>query len=482
MDSLEEKVENQVHFWSLLGPFLMLFSIGVLLFKASIHWYFPLSLLVGIPLCVKWKMKGMVGALACLFFLSCFAYSSIDWEERYWHVGMALAMAFSFIVLTLSLEEVQGLLQKLQTESQSRLDNFLRLDEKWQFAEKEWVAEKGEGAAQVAALNQQIEKLGEEKQTFYKLAQLAKDELLQMRSQYDLLRQELIYKKQEVANLYERLDETDRTLQGFVDSNAEKQIEDLTHQLACLQAEQQEAKAFSSLKQEECGRLQEEKAHLEKALERYEKERDELSRKYRQECLFLEQEIQSKQEGYQSILGAFKGTQKELEAKAEKFNLLQKECEHIQRQLNEQQLLVCKREEQLHQLEKLRLTLEQNLEGCQAELVAMKEKLPYAPGNTRGMEAMYIQLRQQFEEKSDLLDATRRELFKAQEEILKWQKENEEEHRFAFSECEQEWQAHLLAWGQKYACMEEEVQKEMDQLSELVRFLLGQSSKQGESG
>ena len=70
MDVAGKKVEYQVQFWSLLGPFFVLLSVAVLIFKVSPHWYFPVSALIGIPLCLKWKMKGLAGALGCLFLLA----------------------------------------------------------------------------------------------------------------------------------------------------------------------------------------------------------------------------------------------------------------------------------------------------------------------------------------------------------------------------------------------------------------------------
>jgi hypothetical protein len=178
---LENKVENQVHFWSLLGPFLILSSITVLLFKLSTHWYFPLSALIGIPLCIKWKAKGMVAALSLLFFMSIISYQQLALEDRYWHVGMSLAMAFSFIIFTLSLEESQEVIRNLQVESQSRLENCLRLDEKLTDLENVWTQERESLRAQIQMLTQASTKYQDEKQIFYKLAQLSKDELLQVR-------------------------------------------------------------------------------------------------------------------------------------------------------------------------------------------------------------------------------------------------------------------------------------------------------------
>ena len=59
----EGKLKAKSNFGLSWGHFLFLLSIAVLLFKVSIHWYFPVSAIIGIPLCVKWKMKGMAVAL-----------------------------------------------------------------------------------------------------------------------------------------------------------------------------------------------------------------------------------------------------------------------------------------------------------------------------------------------------------------------------------------------------------------------------------
>jgi len=222
VDIAGRKVESQVQFWSVLGPFFVLLSIAVLLFKASPHWYFPFSALIGIPLCVKWKMKGMAATLCSLFLLAGISYPQLELDERYWHVGLSLAMAFSFIVLTLSLEEVEGLVEKLQLESQSRLDNVLLLDERWKSAELAWSLEKERWGREAAVLARDLTRVQEERQIFYKLAQLAKEELVQVKEEHARLVQDLLYKKEHIAQLHERLEEAEKTIQGFVDSASEK--------------------------------------------------------------------------------------------------------------------------------------------------------------------------------------------------------------------------------------------------------------------
>ncbi|MCE2982538.1 MAG: hypothetical protein LW832_03115 [Parachlamydia sp.] len=237
MNVLEKRVENQVHFWALIGPFLILLSIAVLLYKLSSHWYFPLSTLIGIPLCVKWKMKGMAAALATLFSFSFLGYQTLEVDERFWHVGMSLALAFSFIILTLSLEEVEGLIDKLQNESKSRLDNYLRLSEELKTAELEWTASKERLSIQMMALSRDLSAAQEEKELQHKLAVLSKDELLDLRSNHEKLIEHLHYKKIELVHLNEKLEQAELAVQSFVNSEPEKIITTLNQTIGELEEE-----------------------------------------------------------------------------------------------------------------------------------------------------------------------------------------------------------------------------------------------------
>ena len=125
----------------------------------------------------------------------------------------------------------------MQLESQSRLDNFLKIDEQWKMAESHWVVEKDKYQADLSALTQEVSKIKEEKQTLYKVAQLSKDELLQVRTQYEQLVQELFYKKQQMVQLKERLGEAEMALQELVNTDSEKQINRLKAEAAALERE-----------------------------------------------------------------------------------------------------------------------------------------------------------------------------------------------------------------------------------------------------
>ncbi|MDP1879674.1 MAG: hypothetical protein Q8K60_01880, partial [Parachlamydiaceae bacterium] len=369
----EKKIENQVQFWSLIGPFLVLLAITVLLFKVSTHWVYPIVGLIGIPLCVKWKLKGMAAALCCLTIFSAISFPSLAIDERYWHVGMALAIAFSFIILTLSLEEVQDLIDKLQNESQSRLENFMHLDTKLKETETTWFKDIEKFEVKIKSLSQALSKVEEDKQTFYKLAQLSKDELIQLRNQHELLLQDLFYKKQQISQLNERLEESEITVQNFVNSDSEKQIQELSDEVS---------KEFR------------EKERLKSQVDLISKE--------------MEVNQQKTEIKYQQLHEKHSILEEAFALKAAEINLKQDEIYSLK---------LCV-EDLEKKLDDIKFEL-QEIEKTVFENSSRLDLLPYATGNNRPIDSMYIQLREQFEEKSCILDQTRKELFCAQEELLK---------------------------------------------------------------
>lgn len=469
MNSLEKKIENQVQFWSLLGPFLILLSIAVLIFKISSHWYFPLSALIGIPLCVKGKLKGMAAALSCLFLFSAIAYQSLNLDERYWHVGMGLAMAFSFIILTLSIEEAQSLFNKFQIESQSRLDNFLLLDQKYNEAEKKWFLFKEKNYSEVQLLTEELKKTLSEKQTFYKIAQLAKDELLDIRKQHDLLLQELYYKKQQISQLNERLEDSEIMVQNFVNSQPEKEVERITSHLTQVQQEKETLKAQFSLAIEEG--------------QNYRFKYDQL--------LQDSDQLRGQENLLKAKLLASQLEIQELQTLLKNFNDEQLNC--LTKELDSQKIIIASQSDQLQLLSKSKVECEVALEEKEVVLQQKREelsriekclelsenrekKLPYAQGNTRRLEGMYIQLKEQFEEKNNVLAETRRDLFHAEERLQALYKEIEEEKTFGLSANEESLQTALLNLDKQYVELENEYKQEVENLNELIRFFIDSRS------
>ena len=512
MNVIGKRIESQVHFWSLLGPFLVLLSASVLIFKVSPHWYFPLSALVGIPLCVKWKMKGLAGALACLFAFATFSYSSLDLNERYWHVGLSLAVAFSFIVFTLSLEEVQALIGKLELESNSRLDNFLILDERLKTAEQEWSFEREKLQVEVKALALEAAKVLEEKQTFYKLAGLAKEELIQIRNAHEQLIEEYAYKKHLISQLKERLEENEITIQSFVDSDAEKRIEALTHQIELLEREKNLSTAKFHTMQNENESLQNfiqesniEKANLlnrnselqkiENALQMTLSKKDQQLIQLEKEKDIKEQDLLELEKVKTNLLNALQFSESEKNRLAFKEKELKDSISQIE-EFNRQ--IENKRMKELNELQsRFQLVIDefettnQALEAKQEEIKKLqnlleqfkreKEEKPLeAQASTSVNEgkamALYLQLREQFEEKNAILHATRQELFRANEMLLSIKKEQDEMQMSEPSDEECRLVQCMADLSKEYEQMQIDAQHEIKVLSEIISHLFHSKS------
>jgi hypothetical protein len=196
----------------------------------------------------------------------------------------------------------------------------------------------------------------------------------------------------------------------------------------------------------------------------------------------LEQEIKVLQERHQKTHDDYLGMRKELEARNEACTHFQERVGELNKQLTHHQTLLQDKIQQTGKLEDLKSELEHALIQTREQLEVTKqkfekfqryhEKLPYASGNTRRIESMYIQLKEQFHDKCTVLDATRRELFQANEKLLNWQKESEEEQLFEQSLNEKFLQKDFLELGQQYEQMQQQYEQEIDELIQLVQHLL----------
>lgn len=454
LETSEEHVERHVQFWTLIGPFLFLAAIGILLFKVSTHWYYPLSAVIGIPLCVKWKTKGMAAALACLFVLALLAFRHVNFGEQYWHVGMTLSMAFSLIVLTLSLEEVEGLLGNLKRESRSRLDNFLHLNESLKTAEQTWEAEKKELMTQLSILTQENSRISEEKLTFYKLARLAKEELTQLHQQHQNLLLELVYKKQQVAELNEKVEETELTIQDLLNSDNHSQIQLLTEQLALL------THRITAYEQE--------KERLHAAIVRAQDHcQNQRERNGQQRQLIQEQE-QGITHLRNRLVEAEERAQRSQQVEQEAISVISSQETAEQKLLDQAQALQCELNHTREQLEQSK----QRLQEIETEMERSPQIILSKPETeSRPFEAMYRQLQQQFEEKTCTLEKTRQELFIANEQLEALRISSEEHSLYHMPMTEKLLQEDLNRIATELEALEWDYQREIEELYQIIGVL-----------
>lgn len=124
---MQKKMQESLLFWACLGPcmILLIFLVDSLRFSYDHIYLFP-SLFFALPLSFKGSKQSLSLSLAILFASFFFALP----EEIYWHMGICTAMALSLVVVSLAAQEHQDLFDSVKTESKSRLDQLLRLDEK----------------------------------------------------------------------------------------------------------------------------------------------------------------------------------------------------------------------------------------------------------------------------------------------------------------------------------------------------------------
>lgn len=95
-------------------------------------------------------------------------------------------------------------------------------------------------------------------------------------------------------------------------------------------------------------------------------------------------------------------------------------------------------------------------------------------GLRRRAEGMYLQLREQFNEKSSVLDDTRRELFKTQEALLELQKSLKETEEYGPRPTEQKLLKHLMKMQKQQDEQIHQYKEEIEQLYDLISHLSGQ--------
>ena len=89
---------------------------------------------------------------------------------------------------------------------------------------------------------------------------------------------------------------------------------------------------------------------------------------------------------------------------------------------------------------------------------------------SRDISVLYAQLKEQFQEKTAASEASRRELFRLQEEFLKQEREKEEQKLF-LTPTERSLYRDLSKLGQEYDEMQHQYEAEIDALSAVIHTL-----------
>jgi chromosome segregation ATPase len=205
VNTREQPFNLNFQFWTVLGPLILLSALAPALFApVKNNFIFPLITFAGFILCWRWKTGGLAAAIVLSFGLLAYLFNSIPQDERFWQLGITLAIALSFVVFTLSVEEAQAIDSLLQLDFSSKKDDAALLERKMSEIESASHAEKEslrltisglelrieglenrirEGREELAAYEKKIALMREEKSGLMADAQQKRNEALQLQKQ-----------------------------------------------------------------------------------------------------------------------------------------------------------------------------------------------------------------------------------------------------------------------------------------------------------
>lgn len=517
MNTTEKKQERQVQVWALIGPLLMMLALLLIIFKAPInHLNLPLMALIGIGLCWKWKLKGLAVSIGLLAAVIVYQYAGIPVEDRLWHIGIALAISLTFVVTALSFEEIEAIIKSMDVESNSRLDNLLQLDEKLKAAQDTYQAEAKQWALKTDVQQMETANIRARLESYEKLISIAREELVDTHSQQEKLLEELFQKKHEVALIHERLDSAQNEIKDLsakhfemahgMPEKLEEQQAKYSHELALLQSQLEEARlsaaeafkhaeeykqelsatkelvdssnSMSQMAQDEqllhqavvqemsdhIETLNREKELLTTSLERLQEEFESLRIKDQQKSHLVE-ETRGKLAMAAQQLAHWQESMTHFNALNEKFENTQAKCKDLE---NGNNILLKKVEDLNAERESLLKLAEENRIALENDMPQTTEMDPAQ----RRVEGMYLQLKGQFNEKSAVLDETRRDLFHTKEQLQVLQKELEESLEFDRSEWDAAIERHLLLIEKEYLEEKMALIDEIDSMQEIISTLM----------
>jgi hypothetical protein len=146
---------NQLLFWAQLGPMTLLLT---LLAATPLVGRFdlPIIAILGSLCCWRWRMRALGGVLCVLIGWVAWQLTSIPQEQRFWYLGVGIAIALGFMVLCLAFDEVKAAIGQLEGEARTRLDALMRQDEQSRRRENQFQLERDRALNQVAALEQRL--------------------------------------------------------------------------------------------------------------------------------------------------------------------------------------------------------------------------------------------------------------------------------------------------------------------------------------
>lgn len=471
MNVLNLAHERQFFLWSVIGPLLALATVLLMLFSPTpLTSLFALTLFLGLPACWYLKKNGIILAAFALTFLIFFNTDAFA-EAPLWHSGITLSVLLTLFISNQSFEEAEMLVGEFSGHSasiQKTIEQYKSDNESLKF---KYQTEQEAVQAKLTELSQELQSVREKNQEKYTELQdtvekaksdahFAKEERDQAKNEVKILRgeleaqaikeehvlQELLDKRKEVFQLREQLQELQDDLKNrpveIVSAQDEVELRHL-HDLV-------------NKKEQDLFNMQ---FRLDSALEDIRKQEIELVKFQDNESVQKKMQLEMSDK-----IDALKREKELLEITASKL------------QHETQQILILKQEiERLENSLQSALQELENARAAEAQEAAAKPVEESSGQNwalenslRRRAEGMYLQLKEQFNEKSLILDDTRRELFHTQENLLRLQRSLREVEQFGPHPQVHSLTQYILKMQNYFERREKNYQSEIDTLHEII--------------
>lgn len=396
MNPISTKAESRLNLLSMIGPASVILSILALVIKESpVYIDLSATALLGLLLSWRFKILGLCGASILLNLVLAYNFFQNKEALTLWELGLAGSLELSFVVTAFASAELKDVFQKA---CKAACENALLEIEEWKEKITATVSGKEKIANELELLKDKLLPLQdslksniEQKEMFERLLEMAKTEVLQLGAE----------KEKAEQNYYALKNETSRLSLLANDS-------------------EEEAKSLNRLNQ----KLQEDI----KALISSHTEKESQINTHTLNVLDLEWKIEKLNDEVQQYKSKLRDAQGEAQSLGEKLEALIDKLKNLQ-------------------------TEKDDLEKALAEALNPTTESADPNKELKRVNGLYNQLREQFKEKSQVLDETRRTLFQVQEEYNLFQKSKVEEQ----IQEQEAFQSHILSLSEHIQQLETEV-------------------------
>lgn len=447
---------------------------------ASTPFILPLTAALGIVACQLWRWTGVAFCSVFLAAALVYALQSQPSSLWLWIIVLSLSIASSFVVSVLCSEESNHVLDSLGKEITDHKQTTAYLNERLHAIQNKHVAEITVLNQQMTQLQQQLSAKEEKQRSNEQLIRLARQEIIETHEKQEKLTQEILLARQNEAALQLKMNELQNSVPSETTSNPKIQEIETQHLLNLQELnsyiQELESKISNYTLQEESLRaLNAAKESLEIQLQQLVTQQQEKEASQKESLNALHTEKESLEIQLQQLVA--QQQEKEV-SQQESLNALHAEKESLEIQL--QQIVAQQQEKEASQQESLNAlhAEKESLETQLQQLVAQQQEkeasqqIPQNHREVRRVEGLYLQLREQFTQKSEQLSATRRELFATQEKLLALQKELEETQLYEDGELIEPFGSFIQAADREFALLECEHKTEVNYLHNLVDSLI----------